>query len=253
MTTRKDLNLQIQLIHEHSYNTAERVYQSANGEQVVIGYLCLDPPDENNCVFDGDSMGRIVLKNGDENMWAYLGREDHATPDIEPYIDVVMRLCGIEGELDDQDDSTRDRVASAATALWHEADGRGLVGTKYAVGLCRTNNSVYREDNPRHINEVWVPDKYWLEMIEDHPEAEREAVWNRDVSGILEEYDAWARGDVWGVCTETYTRLTDGSFEQVEEEACWGYVGQKYAETELESNFQSSIESISSQCELALA
>lgn len=264
MTTRKQLELNIKLQYEtaRSYITDERVYRSPSGDQVVVAYLCHDDSGDTMNVFDGDSMGEIVSRNDDEaKMWYHLGRTIDGEPDLEPQIETVMRIMGLKNDIEywidvHQDDDETDvysHVLSAAVTMWNEANERGLVGTKYAVGLRRNDHGCSREDDVRYINEVWVPDKYWLDHIKSYPEAKRAAIWESDVDRILKEYSSWVEGDIWGVCVETYTQQANGSYEITDEEACWGYVGQEYAEQNLEDEFQHTIKHLSRQAELAFA
>lgn len=48
----------------------------------------------------------------------------------------------------------------------------------------------------------------------------------------LESFNTWLIGDCWGVCVEKF----NDKGERTKEEACWGHVGQKYAEAELASS-----------------
>lgn len=50
----------------------------------------------------------------------------------------------------------------------------------------------------------------------------------------LESYNAWLAGDCYGVCVEVF----DPDSERITDDACWGYVGHKYAEEELRSNVE---------------
>lgn len=52
--------------------------------------------------------------------------------------------------------------------------------------------------------------------------------------GVVEEYNAWLSGDCWGVCVEVFG--ADG--DQVSEDACWGFIGEKYAREELEAQVE---------------
>ena len=47
--------------------------------------------------------------------------------------------------------------------------------------------------------------------------------------GMIDEYNAWSSGDVWGVVVVEYAA---GDTEPREYDACWGYYGHKYAEDE---------------------
>ena len=51
--------------------------------------------------------------------------------------------------------------------------------------------------------------------------------------GVIKEYSAWCNGDVYGVCTTVINRETG---EVTQEDACWGFIGWNYAETELHGN-----------------
>lgn len=48
----------------------------------------------------------------------------------------------------------------------------------------------------------------------------------------VETYNGWLSGDCWGVCVETF----DKEGVPLEQDACWGYHGQEYAEEEMKSN-----------------
>jgi len=56
--------------------------------------------------------------------------------------------------------------------------------------------------------------------------------------GVLEEYSSWANGDVYGVCYYVIDRNTGKRIEEKDEE-CWGFIGSKYAEKELENGILS--------------
>lgn len=48
----------------------------------------------------------------------------------------------------------------------------------------------------------------------------------------VETYNGWLSGDCWGVCVETF----DAEGEPLQQDACWAYHGQEYAEEEMKSN-----------------
>ena len=55
----------------------------------------------------------------------------------------------------------------------------------------------------------------------------------------VEEYDKYLTGDVWGVCYETFNNIAEEGeepeWEEDEQDACWGFFGDTYAEEELAS------------------
>jgi len=57
--------------------------------------------------------------------------------------------------------------------------------------------------------------------------ARQEAI--RCATSAVEEYNKWLSGDCWGVCIDTF----DEDGEPNDNDSCWGYIGQEYAEEEL--------------------
>lgn len=55
--------------------------------------------------------------------------------------------------------------------------------------------------------------------------------------GSLKEYSAWASGEVYGCVTEVFELQEDSSWEQVEEDSCWCFVGIEYAEKTLKDEY----------------
>ena len=53
----------------------------------------------------------------------------------------------------------------------------------------------------------------------------------------LDQYNAWLSGDCYGCCIETFYRNDDGTWDQIAEDACWGFVGSEWAEQELREQF----------------
>lgn len=51
----------------------------------------------------------------------------------------------------------------------------------------------------------------------------------KDSNSTLDEYSKVCNGEIYGVIHETWQASTDGRMEQVDSDACWGYVGYDYA------------------------
>lgn len=51
-------------------------------------------------------------------------------------------------------------------------------------------------------------------------------------NGVVEEFNSWASGDVYGVVVNVVDRMTGERIADLDE-ACWGYIGQQYAEDAL--------------------
>lgn len=230
MTTRKSLNLDFEIVHDED-SCDEMAYISPSGDHVIIGYLS---PDTNGSgdPFDGDGMGLIISTYDDSSkVREHLGYTRDREPIMDLQIELVMRLLGFSGcEFDDLNGEDTERVEAAATQLWAAAKLEGKIETPYAQGLCLYDRSVSQTDNIDQVNAVWIPDKHWLECINDRPEQERLVWYKKDLESILDTYESYIQGDVYGVCLEHYEQQPDGTYELLDDgDACWGYVDHKYA------------------------
>lgn len=62
---------------------------------------------------------------------------------------------------------------------------------------------------------------------------------------ILKEYAMWCNGEVYGCCVETFELVPDADphsdaptvWERVKDDACWGFIGDEYAEQSLLDDF----------------
>lgn len=70
-----------------------------------------------------------------------------------------------------------------------------------------------------------LPARRWRKALREHA--------HRYAKALIEEYNAWCNGDVYGVCVYVIDRITG---ERIEEDECWGYIGTDYAESELDAN-----------------
>lgn len=56
-------------------------------------------------------------------------------------------------------------------------------------------------------------------------------------NGTLDAYSDFCNGATYGCCVDTFELQDDGSFEKVDEEACWGFIGHKNAMASLSKDF----------------
>lgn len=95
---------------------------------------------------------------------------------------------------------------------------------------------------------AWVPDKYLLEQIEsDVAEGfDRRAQCLKYAQQFLDQYNAIISGDVYGCVVETF----DENGEQIDEDACWGFIGGDYVtETLKDGYFDPTCEAVLKQYE----
>ena len=59
-------------------------------------------------------------------------------------------------------------------------------------------------------------------------------------TGIIEEYNSWLAGDVYGVCCYVIDRRTGERIAELTDE-CWGFIGSEYAESILQHQMLSAV------------
>ena len=126
---------------------------------------------------------------------------------------------------------------------WEHSVKEGQIGDPYAVVLdcyehggqvwslsgggtrCRWDTAVGAG--------VWVPDDSLRSELDELRKGEGLAMARAQAreyaSQALESYNAWLAGDCYGVSVASFHRSSDGKYEPIQEDACWGYVGSKWA------------------------
>lgn len=145
---------------------------------------------------------------------------------------------------------------SEAEQAWDEAQAAGEIGDPLAIPLDIYEHSglAYsvtgtgmncRWDTSRAAA-VWVPDEDAIANIRSSTLTElgigsdatldslMYAKAKEYCKGVLEEYNAWVNGEVYGVVMYVIDRATGDCISDHDDE-CWGFIGSKYAEEELES------------------
>lgn len=57
----------------------------------------------------------------------------------------------------------------------------------------------------------------------------------------LNVYNAWLRGDTFGICVDVFERTDNSGYKFVESEAVWGHIGTEYALQELASSVEATV------------
>ena len=128
---------------------------------------------------------------------------------------------------------------------WDELYEQGKIGTYLAVPVnyCDSNHgpgtaSAYTcsIDNS---NAVWIPTKCDLENIVQPGLTYQELYKRADkyAQSCLDEYIKWCNGEAYGCVVEVFQRNEDNSWEQIQEDSCWGFLGSEWAEEALKSEF----------------
>lgn len=122
--------------------------------------------------------------------------------------------------------------------LCHTADVDAVLLDRYEHGMCSYSvhsNGGCPWDTSRG-EAVWVPDKYLrqeLEQVADPDERRKQAV--KYANQACDIYTDWANGNCYGWVVGVFDKV-DG--ELVQEDSCWGYIGDEHAEEELESTMK---------------
>lgn len=144
----------------------------------------------------------------------------------------------------DEDQEMIARLPSYATLAevsWNELYAEGKIGEYLAVpvNFCGGNHgpgtSSAHTTSLDNANAVWVPCKCAIENMNFPAGAthvDKLKVAEKYAGGVLESYISWANGDAHGVVVETF-RLAGGTYERIESDSCWGFIGYEYAEKEL--------------------
>lgn len=124
---------------------------------------------------------------------------------------------------------------------WDKLQSEGKIGTYLAVP-CRWHDSVHGPGTAQaytttleDANAVWIPTQCDLDNIKAS-DGDPFEVAQKYAQSCLDEYVKWCNGDCYGIVVETFTKKGD-EWVQIDEDACWGFIGGEYAEQEMKSVF----------------
>lgn len=115
---------------------------------------------------------------------------------------------------------------AAKRAHWVERYEHGQV--RYA--LTNESSQVDRQWDVAHGVGVLLLDCDWDGTPDELTEIAR---------SLLDNYTSWCNGDVWGIC---HFVIDPDTGEELEDDACWGYIGSDHAEEELKSGHANYLE-----------
>lgn len=190
------------------------------GKWLLASYLVHDDHGGDDPINSCDGSGRIL---DGQDRFHHLGRFSDGEPEMEDQKALLTRLGMEDGEA----------FENAAYEMWCEAWDRGKVGTAHARALVRRyNDGGYDEHDGtdvRGIDACWIPDDSLLEHLNTFPEGEkRNEQAKQCFESALNEFNTWAEGDVYGCVHEEFELIGD-DWEQADNDACWGHVGQDWA------------------------
>ena len=163
----------------------------------------------------------------------------------------------VEGQLLEALEPLADLLSeSVAEQCWDEAQEAGEVGNPLAVPLdiyehggisySLAGTGMNCRWDTTHAAAVWVPDEDSISNIRASVMSEVGTAGDakslsakmyekarEDCKGVLEEYNDWANGSVYGVVVYVIDRQT-GRRIKAHDHECWGFIGSTNAESELE-------------------
>lgn len=202
--------------------------------RVLVSYLVVDE-------------GRTDLNPAEQECWGW----DWVVLESQRDADALserLNACDICGEYRDthtleyfEPDDLHEWV-NADSAATH--DGRAFFFEKYEHGAV-----IYAlRGESSQVDRQWdvTPIAGWMKAQEDLIPTEEYSI-EYMARESLAEYTSWCNGDIYGIVHAVYIHMPthgrehaveDDPWECVEDEACWGYIGSEYAETEMKAEHQ---------------
>lgn len=221
----------------------------------------------------GESTPTLEDEGIDERVKEYLSAQIKADPELTAWMvskvmetnktfealvdDLVDDISGYHNPSFDTDDDQLiakklGEYDTLAEKAWLELYDEGKAGSYLAVPV-RYCHSIHGPGTTSihtttldNANAVWVPDACAIENMDFSActtYAEKLAVAEKYASSTLKNYANWCNGECYGVVTEVF-KLEDGEYVQQSEDSCWGFIGYKYAEKELESLVKNEVENL---------
>ena len=195
----------------------EHTIMEKTNDGYVLGILYQDSDYDSNRMFtEEDGNGKIL------SFHRHAGTAMH---------EEAYRAMGRYANLEDPDE----RIPAAPifrllSCYSHSGESWGLIGE---VHQCQFDTA--------QIAGVWVPDKCATENIEiltkGMNETDRKSKIDEYVRGIMDTYNSYLRGDVYGISICEYST----NLGLLSEDSCWGFVGRKYVLEEMRSQIAASI------------
>lgn len=207
----------------------------------------LDLDEVNDAVFN--KVQQAILADEKLKVWAAQVRLELGDTWLQSIVDRYRGEYVYGVEWDEVDDVGFDKLSDilgdsveCAKAAWYELWLQGKIGDRLAIpvryydsvhGPCTTQICVCSLDS---ANAVWVPDQCALDnmtLTGDHAKDYETA--KKYAESVLDEYEKWCSGEVFGVIVEVF----DEDGKRVSEDSCWGHIGANYAEETLKEEFES--------------
>jgi hypothetical protein len=121
-----------------------------------------------------------------------------------------------------------------------EAEGRvAFVVNKYAHG--QVHYSIAGTTQYPDMRWDVAPSGVYVPCEENQERYKKEQVTEAQLiewgNNVLNEYSAYCNGEAYGICKDVFEKQDDGSFDLVEDEACWNFITSEHAKSSLESDY----------------
>lgn len=195
----------------------------------------------------------IIKGNPAMNAWMVASIMETGAPFLRVMADLVDEMQGYrntnydwDSELDIELLALLPDYETLAKTAWEELYNEGKIGEYLAVPVywCGSNHGPGTASagttSLDDANAVWVPDACAIDNMNFKDcvtYLEKLAVADKYASGVLDQYTTWANGECYGVVVESF-KLVGDRYEQVNSDACWGYIGYKWAEQALKEQIE---------------
>ena len=250
-TLQLDNDTPLELVFEPIDST---ILTERKGDKIVVGYLVQDEGYGSDPMEDHDGNGKLIIgenRNGAEHRIQYsLGLDSNGYVDIEREFqvgsDTVTLLSLAQDSIEHQHSDDPERDAETLSELLYKDHfdqiARWAVPVDYRdFGSSGTQIRIsdWKGDTSNVPNAVWLADDDARANLEFDGKVPTRAEVEEYCKGVLEEYEKWCNGEVYGVVVETFEE-NNGYWTKTDnrDNECWGHIGYGYAKEALAEAMQ---------------
>jgi len=253
-TLRLDDDTELEILFEPIDDT---IVVERTEDKIKVGYLVQDDGHGSDPMKEGRCNGKLYYER--EMDQSALGLDGYGSLDIDRAFDMPGRhyqttlrdLALLEVPVtDNSSDLEQEDIERVALRLYQEHFEwicRWAVPVDYrdyGSGGSQFRISKWAGDINRLPNAVWVADKDARDSLEFEGKVPTRAEIEDYCKGVLEEYEKWCNGEVYGVVVETFASVSSnppvGPWEKTDnrDNECWGHIGYGYAKEALAEAMQ---------------
>lgn len=237
---------------------------SSNGKRAVVGYISRDDNNDTDPRAEFDQIDHLICFHSNYNLG-----DKHDYKDSEAFIESLCReAINDDDKFDKMLENLEKRIEKVRgirnysdTSYWRDIDSLKsefydkILDKNYVmlpVGLYdHSGISMYtgvtRGWDNSNVGYIYMSyQAAWINFGVVPGRKARTKAWQErmvaSMKSSVEEYDKYLTGDVWGVCYDTFNNIAEEGdepeWEEDEQDNCWGFFGDKYAEEDMKSGMK---------------